>query len=76
MYSFNRNGPEDLLQRASRKYVHTSNIQPCMKAITIGTDPGSPASRGNPEPFDQAGSVSALGTYLNPAFYGNPLSEA
>ncbi|HBL76168.1 MAG: hypothetical protein A2W90_08730 [Bacteroidetes bacterium GWF2_42_66] len=49
---------------------------PYIKAITKGTDPGSPVFWGNPEPFDQVGSVFALGAYLNPVLFWDPLSEA
>lgn len=48
---------------------------PFIKAIIRGTDPDDPAFWGNPLPNDQVGSTFALGIYLNPALFWDPLSQ-
>lgn len=48
---------------------------PFIKAIIHGTDPEDPAFWGDPEPNDQVGSAFALGAYLNPAVFWDPISQ-
>lgn len=55
---------------------HGSISAPFIKAIIRGTDPNDPAFWGDPLPNDQVGSVFALGAYLNPAVFWNPLSQS
>jgi hypothetical protein len=49
---------------------------PFIKAIIRGTDPEDPAFWGDPGPNDQVGSAFALGAYLNPAVFWDPISQA
>jgi hypothetical protein len=48
---------------------------PFIKAILRGTDPEDAAFWGDPEPNDQVGSAFALGAYLNPAVFWDPISQ-
>ena len=48
---------------------------PFIKAIIRGTDPDDPAFWGVPKPNDQVGSAFALGAYLNPSVFWEPLTE-
>lgn len=48
---------------------------PFIKAITKGTDPGDPDYWGDPIPNDQVGSIIALGIYINPKVFWDPLTQ-
>ncbi|HUX59567.1 MAG TPA: DUF2264 domain-containing protein [Bacteroidales bacterium] len=48
---------------------------PFIKAITKGTDPDDQDFWGDPVPYDQVGSIFALGIYLNPKFFWDPLGQ-
>ncbi len=52
-----------------------SIITPFLKAITKGTDPNDPNYWGDPKPNDQVGSSFALGIYLCPNIFWEPLSK-
>jgi len=49
---------------------------PFIKAIIRGTDPNDESFWGDPKPNDQVGSAFALGAYLNPAVFWDPISQS
>lgn len=54
---------------------HGSITAPFMNEILRGTDPESPGYWGEPQPFDQVGSIFAMGAYINPARFWDPLTK-
>ena len=54
---------------------HGSISAPFIKAIIHGTDPDDPAFWGDPLPNDQVGSAFALGAYINPSVFWEPISK-
>jgi hypothetical protein len=48
---------------------------PYIEAFVKGTDPNDPNFWGDPEPYDQVGSVFSLAAYLNPKLFWEPLDD-